>query len=281
MSKIVEGSEKNTFEVTWKFQYTEKVTPPRCRKPRDEQREENLSIKIPSVSDKEAPIAIVETETVENGRKVIERKYRLFNGKLWYDKKITESGLREDPLEAIKEEMEEKRYPWLDRESHMKRIDEWANSLLLVNGVPHCPLPGEPRIYIETECSEGIRISIERAFGYDQTGFTRIRECDYYPVNEINKALSEVHRIGEAQKNFDPEEKIELQCRFSFAVLISSALTVDYQADYEAKLEERFKAKLKRVSNELNSAFSSPKEKIKAVEILLKELKLQLTNEES
>lgn len=278
MSKITESSQNNNLIVEWTFRYTEEVIPAGKRKARPQETEGKATVEIPSVSDKEAPVAIIEVETLGEGEESesTERKYRLFNGKLWYEKKFNENGLREDALEPVKEEMEEKRYPYLDKESHMKKITEWADNLLLVNGVAHCPLPGEPRIFIELECSEGIRISIERCFDYYRK---EIRKCDYYAVDKLDEVIKESQRIGKLQKDFDPNERIDLECRFSFEVLISSALTVDYKADHEAELNERFKSKLKRISNELNSVFCNPEERLKAVEVLRRELELQIARE--
>jgi hypothetical protein len=226
------------------------TVPPRCRKPRDEEREGAIEIEIPNLTDKDAPVAIKERELLASGE-TVERKYRLFNGKLWHTKKFCESGLREDELEPIKETVECMQLSHLDKEQHLERINQWAASTILVEGVPHCPLPGEPRVFVEYDWSreKECSVSIERCFGYYQTNR---RKCEYYSANEFDNAKAEQKRLEKIQEDWlksqghQNEEKIITKNRFSLEVLISSAVELSPQADHEAEMEERFKNRLKK-----------------------------------
>lgn len=270
--------EVEALEVKWKFKYTAQVTPPRCRKPRDEEREGQTSVRIPCPTDFLAPVAVVEVETLSDGS-TVERKYRLFDGRLWHTKKFNESGLREDPLSPVTAEMEDTTCTHLDWESHVNKINQWASDLIIVNGMPHCPLPGEPRVFVEFyyPTADESKLSIERCFGYYRTD---IRKSDYYPLGEFDRAQAEAERLENLQQEWvESGEKLTKECRYSFRVLINSALTLNCKADYEAEMEERFAHQVKRMFHELERTFSNPKDRIRALKQLMTQVELQVFSE--
>lgn len=66
------------MKLTIKVHHTEMVTPPRCRKPRPQERESDIIVNIREISSEAAPVAFLVREFDREPRKV-----RHYNGKLW------------------------------------------------------------------------------------------------------------------------------------------------------------------------------------------------------
>lgn len=66
------------MKLTIKVHHTEMITPPRCRKPRPQEGESDITVNIREVSAETAPVAFVVNEYAQEARKV-----RIYRGKLY------------------------------------------------------------------------------------------------------------------------------------------------------------------------------------------------------
>lgn len=101
------------MKVKVSYEFTEMVTPPRCRKARVQRGKEELTVNIREVASDKAPVAFIVNEF---GRE--KRKVRLYNGKLYKQHQDRRKGYDKLPYEEC--------FPlWVNQTSDMIGLYHW------------------------------------------------------------------------------------------------------------------------------------------------------------
>ncbi len=244
-----------TYQVTFRFSYTENIIPPRCRKPRPQQFEGQYTVEIPALSDKETPVAIIETDraaapqVLGGERRTRVRQYRWYNNHLWCDHQIDR--FKDIEFEPIQPIITGYGCSYQSLAQHQEQAHLWAKSKILVDGIVHQPLRGEPRLLVNRDYfNNKFYVSLERHFDYD---VPRFRFSDFYRIDQINEAIAKCHHWFERFQN-DGDE-VELVIPYEYEILIPQAIQLNPQFDQSVADEEKFQTNLQKLISQTKSLF--------------------------
>ncbi|MBW4595382.1 MAG: hypothetical protein KME46_21375 [Brasilonema angustatum HA4187-MV1] len=253
------------FQVTWKFTYTENIIPPRCRKPRPKKFQGEYTVEIPALSDKEAPVAIIETdknaapEMLGGERRTRIRQYRWYNNQLWCDHKIDR--FKDIEFESIQPVITGYGSDYQSLDQHQEQARLWAKSKILVDGIVHKPLRGEPRLLVNRDYfNQKFYVSLERHFDYD---VPRFKFSDFYRLDQINEAIAKCHRWFERFQN--DKDEVELIIPYEFEIIIPQAIQLNPQAEQAVADEEKFQTNLQKLISETKSLFADHLQRCRAL----------------
>lgn len=253
------------MQVTWNFTYTEDIIPPRCRKPRPEKFEGKFTVEIPSLTEIEAPVAIIETDhdaspDVPGGKRCTRvRQYRWYNNQLWCDHQI--DPFRDIQCEQIQPVSNGCGSSYQSLAQHQELAKRWAASRIIVNGIAHQPLKGEPRLLIMRGFLKGeYYVSIQRHFDYDTP---RFKYSEFYRIDQMKQAIAECYKwVSKFERD---DDKVRLSIPISYKILIPEALRLNPQADQAAADEERFQSDLQKLISNTKMLFLKDSDRHRAL----------------
>ena len=256
LERTLIGVPMQAYQITFTFKYTDQVIPPRCRKARATQLEGQYTVSIPSLTSSEAPVAVIETDdhaSPPNGssEKYVTRvrHYRWYSNRLWYDHQIER--FQDIEFEPVKPVIPSSGSPYQSLAEHQELARKWAESHILVNGVLHQPLKGEPRLIVDRDFwQDKYWVELKRYFDYEVTGF---KFKDFYRLDQFEEAIAKCHEW--VRRFQDDGDKVELLLPYHFEILIPEALALDPQADQARADEQDYQNNLKKLVSETKLLF--------------------------
>ncbi|NJL10780.1 MAG: hypothetical protein HC908_13125 [Calothrix sp. SM1_7_51] len=254
-----------TYQVTWKFTYTENIVPSRCRKPRPEKFQGQYRVEIPDLTDNEAPVAIIEIdrnaapEKLGGERRTRIRKYRWYNNQLWCNHQI--EYFHDIEFEPIQSEITGCDSCEESLAEHQEKARQWAKSKILVDEIVYQALRREPRLLVNRDYYDGkFYVSLERHFDYN---VSRFKKSDFYRLDKIKQAVAECYKwVSHFERD---NEDVELLIPYSFKVLIPGAIQLNPEADQAVADEEKYQTNLQKLISEAQRIFNDESQRFRAL----------------
>jgi hypothetical protein len=268
-------------KVTFKFTYTAKEIPPRCRKARSVVREGEYSVLIPKLTVEDAPVAVIErsfrderdrNRTVVEGKEKIpvERHLRLWEDRLWYTAKFDNSWNEDEPTTQIQEVFEKTDAHYQSWEIKTEYFDKWASRHIIVDGVTYIPVSGEPRLCVEVWSKRPglcVEIYVRRHFEYGGNK----RKDSFFRMDQMQQVRD---RLAEDAERFQfLNYEVITSCDYDYEILLPEAVKLDPLADHAKDQEEYYLKKEDDLRSKAGYLFSNnDTQAIRALSQILTEL---------
>jgi len=201
------------MKLTIPYSYTESVIPKRCRKPRDVRFDSSLDIDIREVSENDAPVAIIEHESLREDDPLY---FRWFDGKLWTN---SSTFRRADGLYG--EAINYFRSDWYKTQSEViDQLNECADRIIIINGQTF-QTAGEPRYVVMTfglGCNHG-----GTALTVDHSYNSNIGKTRYYRIDQREEAILEAERVATSRGD---SKNVPIHPHAYFDILIPESIQV-------------------------------------------------------
>ncbi|AET95357.1 hypothetical protein BSFA1_81020 (plasmid) [Burkholderia sp. SFA1] len=154
------------------FSYTESVTPPKCRKPRDMRFHDGVvDVDIRYVTKDEAPVALVHRKYDYDGKTVLDTaEYRWFEERLWTRMQVEFNfGTLHGPAPAAVIDATasgahaSRNHPYNTAAECRKQFVDWAATFIVIDGEKWEPVD-EPRYYVDDESTYGVYVKVHHDF---------------------------------------------------------------------------------------------------------------------
>jgi hypothetical protein len=230
------------MKITIPYEYTEKIIPKRCRKPRPVGFKSIITVSVHEVLSKDAPIAILEHNRdfsdATNKYEPTTIEYRWWNKKLWVLDKLQR--YCHAPLETqTAEQFIYDPYPMTDgtpyysayrtKQEQRHNLMKWASNILFIDGMRWVQID-EPRYVIMTfglgHNHAGIGTSLSTDNGYNPN----ISNTRYFRIDQYQQAIGTAIEI--ALNRGDDKSIPYIKDSTTFDILIPEAIRLNPRKEH-------------------------------------------------
>ncbi|XGW00778.1 MAG: hypothetical protein ACAF41_34330 (plasmid) [Leptolyngbya sp. BL-A-14] len=160
-----------------------------------------------------------------------------------------------------------------DRDGRLNKLDDWAENAFILDGKLWRPAHTEPHVYLFYIPHKN-RLSVETRYKYEGD------KSRYVKLVDLESAIAEQRQIEEEFDAQHPDEAgppFELKQTIFYEVLIPEAFKLDPQRDWKLEQEAEWQKKLGELASKVRSLFRTEVDQIRAVSLVLDELRARYT----